>query len=92
MHTQLHDGMSKDLEVYNDINMYLKVRIKDRVLPLNLNFFYNDSYGYKDLTVYYSQEHKDPREGGINSANCYNVSKEILILLYFSQPKYPFRT
>jgi len=71
---QLQDGFSKDLEVYNDINLYLKVRIKDRELPLNLHFYYLDRGRYKDLTVYYSQEHMDPKEGGINCASCYNVS------------------
>jgi hypothetical protein len=66
--------MSKDLEVYKDINLYLKVRIKDRDLPLNLHFYYILEGGFRDLTICYSQEHTDPKEGGINCASCYNVS------------------
>jgi hypothetical protein len=77
---QLQDGISKDLEVYKDINLYLKVRIRDRELPLNLTFYYLDRGRYKDLTVCYSQEHMDPKEGSINCASCYNVSNFIFTM------------
>ena len=54
LHQQLSDGMSKEFEVYDEINLYLKVRIKDRELPCKLAFFYDSCTKRRDLTIYYS--------------------------------------
>ena len=85
MHHQLNDGMSKEFEVYDEINLFLKVRIKDRELPCKLTFFYDTTTKRRhDLTIFYSQESKDPSRG-INSASAYNVSQSSLVdFSYFS--------
>jgi len=61
MHITLNDGMSNDFEVHPGINLNLKVKLKDRQLPLTITFPDNDQR--KDLVVYTSSEFKEPREG-----------------------------
>jgi hypothetical protein len=53
MHICLNDGISNDLEVFPGINLNLKVKIKDRCLPLTISFLYYDERR-KDLTVFTS--------------------------------------
>lgn len=53
MHHQLDDGMSREMEVYPETNLQLKVKLKDRTLPLTISFIYMDERR-KDLSVCYS--------------------------------------
>lgn len=46
--------MSKDLEVFKDIDTYFKIRIKDRTFPLKLIFKYDCPAKQKDLFISYS--------------------------------------
>lgn len=72
MHFNLDDGFSKELEAYPETNMQMKVKLRDRTLPLTLTFVYMDDRR-KDLSVFYSQEHKLPREN-LNHGHSHNVS------------------
>ena len=43
MHTQIFEGLSPWLEVYNGVELRVKLCIKDRSLPLVVKFLYDDS-------------------------------------------------
>ena len=62
MHTQLFEGMSNEFELFPDINLYLKIKLKDKVLPGFMTFFYSQEKR-KDLTIYTSREFIEPLEG-----------------------------
>jgi hypothetical protein len=53
MHIVLSDGLSQVLEIYPESILYLKVNLRDRELPLALNFTYTEER-LKDLMVYCS--------------------------------------
>ncbi len=55
IHFLLVDGVSPDLDCYGDVDLYLKLRIKDRSMPVTLQIL-NDSEKRKDLTMYLSVE------------------------------------
>lgn len=84
--------MSDELEIFKGVPLLLKVNLIDRELPLSLVFHYlkpdgvtkSQRAGLKDLVVYYSMEHKRPREG-INHGIATNVSS---ILTYFVKNLY----
>jgi hypothetical protein len=61
MHYKISDGLSNELEVFPDINMNLKVKLKDRSLPLKIYFYYLDD-SRKDLNIYYSMEETIPKD------------------------------
>lgn len=42
MHLHLPDGVSRDLEVYPGADLQMKVRLRDRTLPLTMVFTYAD--------------------------------------------------
>jgi len=54
--------MSKDLAVYPNVTLNVKIRTKDRVLPLSVTFLYDDTR-FKDFKVYVSSDNREPREG-----------------------------
>jgi rRNA maturation protein Rpf1 len=64
--------MSNELECHPGINLQLKIKLKDRALPLRITFHY-ESEKQRDLTVYYSHNVKIPDELQ-NHGNFSNVS------------------
>lgn len=73
MHKLLSDGWSNWFEIYDDIDMFMKVRIKDRDLPLNLSFQYSSELKRRDVTIVLSHESKDPTKA-MNAHSYYCVS------------------
>lgn len=43
MHTQIFEGLSPWLEVYNGVELRVKLSLKDKGLPLIVKFVYEDS-------------------------------------------------
>jgi hypothetical protein len=72
MHFGLQEGLSKDLAVYPNVTLNLKIRTKDWVLPLSVAFLYDDAR-FKDFRVYISPDNREPTEG-FNQGSYQNVS------------------
>lgn len=61
MHQQINEGISNHLEVHKEIKLFLKVKIKDKDLPLKFIFHYRDEKR-KDIQIFLSPDFKDPKE------------------------------
>ena len=72
MHKVLNDGLSQEFELFPDCNLQLKIKLKDRMLPLSVQFLLQNEKR-KDLYVYWSTEHKQPKEH-LNHGHQHNVS------------------
>ena len=60
MHNQLHEDTPQKLEVFEQSNAYLKIRLKSKTPPLFLRVTYMTQPN--DLTLYMSYHNKEPSE------------------------------
>lgn len=58
-HKQLYEGQPYDLEVFEGVTLNLKISLKDKTPPGNIQFTY---LSHKDLIVYLSRTNKEPSE------------------------------
>jgi len=73
MHTELIPRKTVETEVFPEVNVLFKIKLKDEEPPCTLLILYVDEKR-KFLDVYISTEIKEPKEGQ-NQGHYVNVSK-----------------
>ena len=74
MHNQLHEDVPQKLEVFEQGNAYLKIRLKNKIPPLFLRVKYMKQPS--DLTLYMSYHNIEPSEENHDGQPHYNVSHD----------------